>query len=163
MDLFEAIEQRASVRQFAPVAVPRADIQRILNAGRHAPSGNNAQPVRYIVVTERDTLDKLGVAQACIAEASAAIVVAADPTESDYWVEDASAATQNMLLAIEALGYGSVWIQGTLRKHMATVREALGVPAGIEVLIVLPIGKPTQPVPPREKKPLSELVHDERW
>jgi len=163
MDLFEAIEQRSSVREFLPVEVPEADVERIIDAGRRAPSGMNAQPVRYIVIRNRETLERLGEVQACIAQVTCAIALVSDPSASDYWLEDAAAAAENMLLAVKALGYDSVWIQGTLRKQEKAVRRLLGVPEGLELLILLPIGRAKVPVPQRARKPLAELIHRERW
>jgi len=163
MDLFEAIEQRSSVREFVPVEVPEADVERIIDAGRRAPSGMNAQPVRYIVIRNRETLERLGQVQSCIAQVTCAIAIVSDPSASDYWLEDAAAAAENMLLAVKALGYDSVWIQGTLRKKEKAARRVLGVPDGLELLILLPIGRAKVRVPQRARKPLSELIHRERW
>lgn len=163
MDLFDAIEKRASVREFEPVEVPDADIEKILDAGRRAPSGKNLQPVRYIVIRSRETIEKLSRAQGCIAQAGAVIALAADPEASPYWLEDASAATQNMLLAIKALGYDSVWIEGTLRRHEEFAKELLGVPKGLRLIIILPIGKAAGEVGQKPKLPLSEIVHWDAW
>ena len=163
MKLFEAIEKRASVRQYVPVEIPQADIDKILEAARRAPSGKNVQPVQYVVVRSKETLEKLSRAQGCIAQASAAIAVVADPQQSVYWLEDASAATTQMLLAIEALGYASVWIEGTLKPHEDYAKELLGVPAGLRLVMILPIGKASAPVGQKPKKSLSEIVHWDRW
>lgn len=163
MELFKVIEKRASVRQFRKVEIPESHLRRILDAGRRAPSGMNAQPIRYILITSPETLEKLGEVQECIAQASAAIMVLADKAKSEYWPQDASAAIENMLLAIKALGYDSVWIQGTLSRHEPSVRELLRIPEGIEIVAVLPIGKGRAEVPQREKKPLSEILHLEKW
>lgn len=116
MDLFEAIEKRASMRSLQATDVPDSDLERILDAGRRAPSGSNRQPIEFILIRDRATLQKLAEAQGCIADVAVAIAIAADPEKSEWWVEDVAAATENMLLAITALGYGSVWIEGTLRR-----------------------------------------------
>ncbi len=100
MDLFEAIEKRASVRAFVPVEVPEGDLLKIADAGRRAPSGGNRQPLQFIIVREPETLKALARVQACFATASAAIGIIADPAVSRWWLEDAAAAAENMLLAI---------------------------------------------------------------
>jgi nitroreductase len=163
MDVFEAIERRASVRQLTAVDVPEADLERILDAGRRAPSGRNVQPVEFIVVREAETLQKLSAAQRPIADVSVAIALVADAEASAYWLEDVAAATENMLLAITALGYASVWIEGTLLRAEDEHKRTLGVPANLRLMVVLPIGKPAGDVRQAEKKPLADKVHYERY
>jgi nitroreductase len=159
MEIFEAIRSRASVRSFEKVAVPDADLERILDAGRRAPSGRNRQPIEFIVIRDPDALAKLAESQGCIAGASVAIAIAGDPERSEFWLEDVSAATTSMLLAITALGYASVWIQGTLRALEERHKETLGLPKHMRLVVVLPIGKPAGPVKQAEKRPLSDIVH----
>jgi nitroreductase len=142
--------------------MPEADLTRILDAGRRAASGSNRQPIEFIVIRDQATLKKLAAAQDCIADVSLAIAIAADPERSEWWVEDVAAATENMLLAITALGYGSVWIEGTLRRAEDQHKQTLGLPAHMRLGVVLPIGKPTQPVAQAQKRPLNDMVHWER-
>jgi len=163
MDLFEAIRLRASVRSLAPAEISPEEIEQILDAGRRAPSGMNVQPLQYIVIRGKETIAALGKVQGFIAEASALIAIVADPGESKYWLEDASAAAENMLLAIAALGYGSTWVEGTLLRREDWAKELLGVPAHLRLIIMLPIGKPAGPPSQAPKKPLSEFVHRERY
>jgi nitroreductase len=115
------------------------------------------------VVRDRPTLAKLGKLQPTLASASAAVFLVADPAASQYWLEDAAAAAENMLLAIAALGYGSVWIEGTLLRREDWAKELLGVPDHLRLVIVLPIGKPASPPEQALKKPLADLVHYERY
>ena len=163
MKLFEAIETRASVRSLRPVEVPEADLERILDAGRRAPSGMNRQPIDFIVIKDPASLGKLSQAQACIADVGLAIAVVAEPAKSTYWLEDVAAATENMLLAITALGYASVWIEGTLLRAEEQHKQVLGVPEPMRLMVVLPIGAATEPARQAPKRPLSEMVHWERY
>jgi nitroreductase len=163
MELFEAIEKRACVRKFAPVEIPDAHLERIVDAGRRAPSGKNIQPVSYIVIKSKDTIQKLAKVQACVGEASAAIAVVTDPAQSAFWLEDACAATENMCLAVTALGYHTVWVQGTLSRQEDFAKELLGIPKSLRLLVLLPVGKPADAVAPRSKRPLAEVLHHERW
>ena len=75
MDFFDVVEARASVRSFVKCEVPEADMERILDAGRRAPSGYNRQPCEFIVVRSEQILQELGRIQGCIAQASAAIAI----------------------------------------------------------------------------------------
>ena len=163
MDLFEAIEQRASVRALKPIDIPDSELARILEAGRRAPSGRNCQPIEFIVIRERGTLAKLAESQTCITDVSLAIAIIADPDKSEWWVEDVAAATENMLLAITALGYASVWIEGTLRRAKELHKQILGLPSNLSLMVVLPIGAPAKGVKQANKRELSEMVHYERY
>ncbi len=163
MDLFEAIDSRASVRDLKAVDVPEADLDRILDAGRRAPSGRNTQPIEFIVVRDPDTIKKLAKAQSCIADVSLVIAVAADPEKSEFWLEDIAAATENMLLAITALGYASVWVEGTLLRDEGDHKKVLGLPENMRLMVALPVGKAAGPAAQADKRSLNEMIHWERY
>lgn len=163
MDLFEAIESRASVRAFVPADVSEANLLKIADAGRRAPSGGNRQPVQFILVRSAETLKALERVQPCFATASAAIGIVGDPSVSRWWLEDAAAAAENMLLAIRALGYASVWVEGTLLKEEAFAKTLLGIPAEKRFVILLPIGKAPQDTPQADRKPLEDVIWRERY
>ncbi len=130
MDFFEAVERRASVRAFEPVEIAEDQLLRIVDAGRRAPSGRNRQPCQFVLITDKGVIERLSAVQACIGQASAATAVLVDDQLTEYWKEDAAAAIENMLLAIAALGYASVWVEGYVLRHEAMVKETLGVPDG---------------------------------
>lgn len=163
MDLFDAIECRASVRELVPADIPDADLEKILEAARRAPSGMNAQPLEFLVVRDAATIQHLAKVQAFLKGASAIVFIVADPKASTYWLEDASAAAENMLLAIAALGYASTWVEGTLLRREDWAKELLGVPVHLRLVICLPIGRPAHPPQQAMKKPLADLVHRERY
>jgi nitroreductase len=163
MDLFEAIERRASVRAFRKCEVPEEDLMRIVDAGRRAPSGRNRQQREFIAVTDSETLAKLGEIQGCIAEASAAVAVVMDENATSFWLEDAAAAIENMLLAITALGYSGLWAEGTVLGHEAYGKEVLRVPEDRRLVAIVPIGKAASETAQADKKPLSEILHRERF
>ncbi len=169
MDFFEVVERRASVRAFEPVEVPEDELLRIVDAGRRAPSGRNRQPCQFVLITDKATIERLGAVQACIGQASAAIAVLVDDQLTEYWKEDAAAAIENMLLAIAALGYASVWVEGYVLRNEAMVKEVLGVPEGpgadrpLRAIAVLPIGKPASEPMQTAKKPMDEMLHRDRF
>ena len=163
MDVLQAIQTRRSVRALEPAEIPREHLKTIVGAGRLAPSGRNSQPWEFIVITEPETITKLAEVQALVGQASAVVVIVADEQGSPYWLEDASAAAENMLLTIHALGYGSRWIEGTLLPKEAWAKEVLGVPAEKRLVILLPIGKPVYSEEPKQKKPLEEVCYWERY
>ena len=163
MDVFEVIEKRASVRELKPAHIPDTDLNRILDAGRRAPSGYNRQPFEFIVIRDPDSLRVFAECQACIADVNTAIAVVADPETSKFWLEDLSAATENMLLAITALGYATVWIEGRILPREAELKQMLGVPEKLRLMVILPVGKAAGPAAQKDKRPLDQVVHRERY
>ena len=103
MNVFEAIRKRRSVRELVPVEIPMEDLEKIVDTGRRAASGMNAQPREFIVITDQGLIEQLALAQGFIRDASAVVAVVADDSGSMYWLEDVAASVENMLLAITAL------------------------------------------------------------
>jgi len=163
MDVFDAIRQRASVRNLVAVDVPDSDVELILDAGRRAPSGANRQPREFMVVRDPATIAQFAGAQKCIGDVSLVILVVGRPEDSAYFVEDVAASAENMLLAITALGYASVWIDGTLRREEERWKALLGIPEALRLMIALPIGRAAGEVAQADKRPLAEMVHYERY
>ncbi|MFP4006297.1 MAG: nitroreductase family protein [Candidatus Hadarchaeia archaeon] len=163
MELFEAIEKRRSVRNLDEVDIPKEDLEKIVNAGRIAPSGSNIQPREFIIITDSEKLRKLSEIQEALGEVSAAIAVVCDPEKSNWWVEDMAASVENMLLTIVALGYDSVWIEGTLLSQEKRAKEILEVPEKKRLVTILPIGEASEEERRAEKKPLAEITHYEKY
>lgn len=163
MQTLEAIKKRRSVRKFTGAAVPKEDLLRIVDAGRLAASGHNKQPWDFIIITERAMIQEIS--QRCsawLADAGAIIVVVVD-TASRWWMEDGSAATENMLLAATDLGYGSCWYEGGMLPHEEYFKARLGIPLERRILAFVPIGVPQSWPEERPKKSLEEVVHWQRW
>lgn len=172
MDLFEAIARRHSYRgQFTAAPVPRADLTKIVQAGVQAPSGKNEQVVSFVIVDDPQVL--AGAAQIIdrpmCHSARAMIVCVADPRpvfeNVSFAAEDCAACVENMLLAITALGYASVWLDGVLRVNRVAERlgEYLGVPQGKHIRIVLPLGVPAEQWPQKEKLPFNQRAWFNRY
>ena len=162
MDTFEAIKKRSSVRDFTGEPIPLKDLEKIVDAGRLAPSGSNKQPWDFIVVTKKDIIQRLSKAGAWSADAGAMIVVVMDPA-SKYWLEDGSAAIENMLLAATALGYGSCWLEGNALPHEAEFKRLLNIPEHLNLLTLIPVGVPAEWPRDKQKKPLEEVLHWETF
>ena len=161
MEALEAIRKRRSVRNFTGEAIPRADLETIVDAGRLAATGGNQQPWEFIVVTERGMIEQLKVASKWMEKAGAIIAVVMDPN-SRWWLEDASAAVENMLIASTALGYGSCWLEGYTLPYEDKLKGLLGVPEDKRLLTLVPIGVPAE-WPTKKKKPLEEVLHWEKY
>ncbi len=162
MDTFETIKKRRSIRSYTGGPVPQADLEKIVDAGRLTPSGNNRQQWHFIVVTNHEMLQKLSIAAAWSAKAGAMIAVVMN-TASNYWVEDGSAAVENMLLAATALGYGTCWLEGNALPHEEPIKQWLNIPEGLKLLTLIPVGVPVEWPDPKGKKSLDEVLHWETF
>ena len=127
MDVFEAIHQRRSVRSYSGAPIPRQDLEKIVDAGRMAATGHNCQPWEFIVITKPAMIERLGRVRKWMDQAGAIIAIVLDPS-TRYWLEDGSAAAQNILLACTGLGYGSCWVEGGVIPVEEELKELLGVP-----------------------------------
>ena len=172
--VLDNIATRVSVRSYTDEPVSDEDIQTILRAAMAAPSAMNRQPWEFIVLRDRAMLDTLAAKlryAKMLAQAPVAIVVCAetrytnrngDVVDNLMWEEDASAATENLLLAAHALGLGAVWTAASDPERSAIVKEALGITGTVMPLCVVPIGHPAGVDEPKDKwKP--EKIHYNRW
>jgi nitroreductase len=171
MSTLEVIHNRKSVRNFTGEAVSKQDLETILKAGMAAPTAVNRQPWAFVVVTEPNELRALakGLPYAkMLGKAGAAIIVCVVPKKAfdgkpEFAVIDGTLASENILLAVEALGLGAVWTAvypEPEREEM--VRRTLSIPADIIPLNVIPVGHPTGEDRPKEKY-RAENVHWEKW
>ena len=161
MDAFEAIRKRRSVRKYTGDPIPRQDLETVVDAGRLAATGSNQQPWDFIVVTDRAMIDQLKIAAQWMDKAGAIIAVVMDPS-SRWWVEDGSAAVENMLIVATAMGYGSCWLEGYTLPLEDQFKALLGVPKDKRLLTLVPIGVPVE-WPTKEKKSLQEVIHWEKY
>jgi len=171
MDLFQAVEKRASVRSYKDVTISEDDLRRILNAGIRAPTAGNVQP--WVFIVTRKTSIKKDLAEAAnhqdfIESASTIITVCAVEKDSAsrygirgstlYCLQDTAAAVENILLAATALGYGTCWI-GAFDEE--AVRDVLNVPETARPVAIIPLGLPKGTPASSPRKPLEEVVHHE--
>ena len=168
MELFEAIKKRHCYRgAFTDAVVAREDLEKIVQAGLDSPSGKNCQTTRFVIVDDSSLLSQIGQmhpGNKAVQQAKAIIVCIIDKNPEaiyegfEFQVEDCAAAVENMLLAITALGYASVWIDGWLRveNHNETIGKLLGVPETKVVRILLPVGVAAKEVRGPEKMAFNE-------
>ncbi|NQU76948.1 MAG: nitroreductase family protein [Planctomycetes bacterium] len=163
---FDVVKRRRSVRDFLPEPVPIEVLQSIVAAGLEAPSGCNAQFRQYIIVTDPAVMARLGEISPALKTAPAAIVQLIEPKATRYgefYLQDAAASIENMLLAAVALGYAGCWVEGQVRQSYEAVCKMLGVPAEVNVSAIVPIGKPVE-IPERPAKPtLADVTHYNRF
>lgn len=166
MDFFDVVNARRSVRKFADQAVGRDVLAKIAAAGLEAPSGCNVQGKQFVIVDDPDLMARIRPLSPAMTGAPAAIVLLTEPIATkfgEFWVQDASAAMENMLLAAVALGYGACWVEGAVRRCEDELREILGVPDNLRVWSMLPVGVPAE-TPRRPRKPLpADVTHYNRF
>lgn len=158
------ILKRRSIRSYTDTPVSETQIQGLLQTAMAAPSANDVRPWAFVVV--RDPARRLALAethqwsQMC-ADAPVVIAVVGDPAASDHWVEDCSAATENLLLAAAGLELGAVWIGIYPRpQREAHVRRVLNIPEQWRVLCLVPVGYPAETKPPRTRYEASKVYFD---
>lgn len=169
MELFDAIERRHSYRgAFTSEPVPEADLWKIAEAGVRAPSGCNRQTTHLCIVNDPEKLRALSemLPRAVVQTAQAAILVVTDNRpaygETSFEAEDYGAAVENMLLAITALGYATVWLDGVLR--FDGIADKIADLIGLEdrehftVSVLLPLGVPQELHAQHSRLPLGERV-----
>ncbi len=169
--VIDNIMTRTSIRQFTDQPIAADTLETLLKAGMAAPTAANKQPWAFVTITERAALDTLNAYHpyARLATATAAIVVCGDMELTlegparDYWIQDCSAASENILLAAHAFGLGAVWC-GVYpdSSRVADVSRVLGLPESIIPLNIISMGHPDTDPEPKDKW-MPEKVHYQKW
>ena len=169
--VLDVINNRKSVRFYSDEKVKDEDINTILKAGMAAPTALDLRPWKFIVIKNKETMKVMrkGLVYAKgLDESPVAIVVCGDMTKvhkgnPEFWITDTSAATENMLLAMEAMGLGGVWSAiYPSEQGMSYIREVLGLPETIMPLCVIPFGHPKGVEKAKDKYDASN-IHWEKW
>ena len=171
--VFDAIATRTSIRMFDKTRpVGEELIEKMLRAAMAAPTAVNKQPWEFVVVTDKATLSALSkVHPHARIENGATLVIAVcgatdnglDGRAKEYWIQDCSAATENLLLAAHGLGLGAVWCGVyPMEERIAPISEILAIPQGYMPLNLVTIGYPAQHPAPKDKWNESK-IHRERW
>lgn len=166
------IMTRTSVRAYSDTPVTDSQIETMLKAAMAAPTAVNKQPWAFIVIKDRanltaisDSIPSMGM----VKKAPLAIVVCGDMTKAldgeghDYWIQDVSAATENLLLAAHAQGLGAVWCGVyPVSGRVAFISDLLKLPDEIIPLAVVPVGRPAVKVEPKDKWDPAK-IHNDKW
>lgn len=161
MDAIQAIKSRVSIRKYKNMPVPSEILEDIVDCARLAPSGYNRQPWMFIVVTDQDLRDQISQATRYgkfIKDAGACIAVFGDGT-GETNLEDACASTENMIIAAQAYGLGTCWVNSHKKEHSEKIMKLLKCPAGHELMTLIAVGYPDEEKS-TPKKPLNDVI---RW
>ncbi len=168
MDIIEAIRTRRTIKDFAETPVAKEILLEVIDAARYSPTGGNKNSWRFILITSRRTLDSLGETHPhCrwfhLAQAGIALVI--NPISTRFWLEDCCVVAHTIWMAAHEKGLGLAWAamyqaddREESERRQRYVRRMLGIPAGIQVPIVLGLGYP-KATPPTKKRPgVEELI-----
>lgn len=171
-ETLKVIHSRKSVRHYTGAPVSKSDLLTLLKAAMAAPTAVDRRPWAFVVVTDKEILARLeeGLPYTkMLTQAGSCVVVCGVPEKAlagdarQFWVQDCSAATQNLLLAAESLGLGAVWT-GVYpdAERIRFVQKTLGLPEGVIPLNVVPVGYPSGEDKPKDKFDPAN-IHWERW
>jgi len=172
MEVIDAIYGRRSIRSYKNENVSEEVIKKAIECGIHAPSAGNLQPWEFVIVRDKEIKRKLykaSYSQSHVLDAPVLIVICADIMRSAYYgsrgmnlyaLQDTAAATQNILLSLYSMGYGTCWV-GAFNERM--VREILGLPKDIRPVAIITVGKGDEKPKKRELRTLDEVIHYEKF
>jgi len=173
MDFYEVLRTRRSVRSYADRDIPDDVLRRVLEGARLAPSANNKQPWHFIVIRDearRREAARLSAGQSFVGEAPVVVVFAGKRYMDAYaWIGDnmflidTTIAVDHFTLAARAEGLGTCWI-GAFDKE--GISRLVNLPAGVEPIMLSPLGYPASPTAFREttnRKALDAAVHHEKF
>lgn len=169
METLDAIKTRRSIRKFKPQLISREIIKELLEAAMFAPSAGNEQPWQFVVLDDRKILDEVpkicSTASMC-RQSTTAVLVCGDATLEKYpgfWVQDCSAAVENLLLAAHASGLGAVWVGVyPLNDRVEAFRRLLVLPPEITPFALVALGYPDE-APAAPERYREEKVHYNGW
>ena len=169
--VIDAIMTRTSVRQYTDEPITDQEIETLLKAGMAAPSACNLQPWRFVVVTNaavKKAISEQIKPAGPASKAPVVIVVCGDMDHTfeaapDYWAEDCSAATENIMLAAHAMGLGTVWMGIYPQKERyELLKDLLNLPNNIKAFGMIAVGHPAEHPAPKDKWDANK-VHYEKW
>jgi len=164
MNALETLKTRRSIRAYKPEAVPTAIMEDIVDCARLAATARNVQPWEFVVVTEAESRRAIaGIADTGRFIADAPVCVAIFCRDTKYYIEDGSAAIENILLAAHAHELGSCWVAGDKKPYAAQIGQMLGVPAGFKLIGMVAIGYAASQSPMPRKRSLAEVLHREKF
>jgi nitroreductase len=167
MDALETMLARRSIRRYTDEDVSVDDEERLIDAGFAAPSANNSRPWHFVVVRDRATRAKLAEVHrwSRMLARSPLVIGILGSVAADWWIEDCSAATENILLAATELGLGSVWVGvrdpgPEPGPEESTCLEVLGAPPGYRALCLVGLGHPAEAKAPRTQRQPGKLSYE---
>ena len=169
MEALEAIFTRRSIRKYDNRTISDGLMETIIKAGMQAPSAGGQQPWHFVIIKDRHILDEITDIHPnfrMLKEAQTAILVCGDlklEKHKGYWVQDCSAATENILIAVHSSGLGGVWLGVYPREDRVNgIRKLLDIPENVIPFSLIPVGYPSEQKPPADRYDASK-IHYNMW
>lgn len=164
----EVIKKRRSIRKYIEKEIPEEIIKDIIDCARLAPTGNNKQSWSFVVVTDKELREQISYFAKYgrfIKEAGACVAVFCDEEDSTTPLQDACAATENMMIAAESYGLGTCWVNSYKKDHSNKIKELLNCPANLELMTLFSVGFYNEDYAnkKRDKKSLDEVLKWEKF
>ena len=164
METLDSISKRASVREYKIQPVSKDLLEKLVDAGRRAPTARAVEPWEFVVITDKGMLQTLGgiaTSGSFIKGATACIAIFCGDTK--YYLEDGSAATENILLAAADLGLGACWVAGDKKPYAGQVTGLLGAPPDLKLISLISLGWPKKDVSQVKNRGLEDVIHWEKY
>lgn len=165
METLKVLKNRRSMRAFSDKSVSESLIGELIDCARFAPTARNLQPWEFVVITNKDVIQQLaGLTDHGKFMKDSNSIIAVFCQDTKYYLEDGSAATQNILLAAADFGLAACWVAGDKKPYCEEVKQLLKAPQDYKLVSLIPLGYPLTAVPKApNKRPLAEMMHMEVW
>ena len=164
MQTFDCIAKRKSVREYEAKTVEKSILEKLVDAGRRAPTARKVEPWEFIVVCDKSMLKRIGSVASSgsfIKNAAACIIIFCSDTK--YYLEDGCAATENILLAVEDVGLGACWVAGDKKPYAEEITKLFGVPEKLKLISLISIGWPKGEFKQVKNRSLEDVIHWEKF
>jgi len=164
METFKAISGRISVREYKAKPVDGAILKKLVDAARRAPTARGIEPWEFVVIREKETLQKIGdiaLTGSFIKSAVACIAIFCKDTK--YYLEDGCAATENLLILAADIGLGACWVAGDKKPYVKEISDIAGAKPGMKLVSLVSIGWPKKEVAQSKNRSLKDVIHWEKF
>ncbi len=165
MEALDCLKKRRSVRRYRKESIPKEILEDIIDCARLAPSARNEQPCEFVAVTDAETLRKIAdiTDHGKFIKDAAACILVCSRGDAKYYLEDGSAATENILLAAKAHNVGSCWVAGDKKTYCDKIKGLLGIPESFKLISIVPLGYYDIELKPPAKRKLKDVLHWEKF
>jgi nitroreductase len=164
METFDCISKRASVREYQKKPIPKDMLEKLVDAGRRAPTARAVEPWEFVVIQDKEKLQRLGqiaTSGSFVGNACACIVIFCKDTK--YYLEDGCAATENILIAVQDLGLGACWIAGDKKPYAGEISKLLGAPSELKLVSLISLGWPKKEAEQKKSRKVEDVLHWEKF
>lgn len=164
METFDAISKRASIRDYQSRPIAKETLEKLVDAGRRAPTARGVEPWEFVVVTDKEILKRLGdIANTGSFIKNAGACIAVFCRDTKYYLEDGCAATESVLIAAADLGLGACWVAGDKKPYIAEITELLRVPPNFKLVSLVSLGWPAGEIKQVKNRELKDVIHWEKF